>query len=365
MKGDAAVTPDRVGLRVGTLGVLLAAASLGLASAAEIGSLQKAGLHAVGFRQADAFFVVQATGGWGGYQDYRPRGVPAGAEKLLQLISVGSEWRETWSLASPYGDHWSARWTATLRAPAEGDYTFYYTSDDGARMWIGDKQIVNDWIPRSGLTSEAKVHLAAGDHPVRCEFFEQGGGAQAHLEWAGPNLARQVVPASATTADGRPGWKAEYFLNEDLRGNPTVTQEEKIDFNWGDGGPSVFESGPPTIILEWLRLTDEVVLGRVQAPAKAYAGLLVYAMPAPTIGFQVIGGELQAVYRLEDGGNVPRFRLRALNAKAAYGCSNPAEPPGAWAPGEEPLVFMAGLGRLPNLDAATMARVQRALGGKP
>ncbi len=387
MKGDTAVTPEpyprgagdlarqqtpplaawgsmvsRRGRLLHATAMLFALASLGLASAADIGSLQKAGLHAIGFRQGSSLFVVQATGAWGGYQDNRPRGVPFGADKLLQVVAPGGAAKDLWSLASPYGDNWSARWTTTLKVPSEADYTFYVSSDDGARMWIDGTRIIDAWIPRSGDTSEAKVHLAAGDHPVRCEYFEQAGGAQAHVEWSGPGFSRQVIPPAVTSAEGKPGWKAEYFLNMELKGEPAGTHEDRIDMNWGDGGPSVFGGGPPGIALEWAHATDDLVLGRVKAPDKAYAGLIVHALPSPSMGFWLVGGELQALDRQVVGGSATRFRLRVLNANAAYGLSNPGDPPSVWVPGAEPLVFMAGTGPLPKLDATTVtARLERAL----
>jgi len=354
----------RVSLPIAFAGVaLLSVGACRFAGAVEIGTLEKGGLHGIGFSpKPGTMFIVQATGMWGGYQDYRPRFLPTNLPTLMQPATVGKAVRETWSLASPYGDHWSARWTARLKIATEGDYAFYYSSDDGARMWVDDKRIVNDWIPRSGLTSEAKIHLAAGDHAVRCEFFEEGGQAQAHLEWAGPDVSRQVVPVSVVSADGKPGWKSEYFLNQELRGDPTVSHDEKIDFNWGDGGPDVFQAGPPTIALEWARVTDDLVLGRVRPPSAAFAGLIIHAWPTPSMGFVMVGGQAVAFDRSIDGGTVPRFRLRVLSPEAAWAMGGPSDPPSVWLPGTQPLLFLAGSGRLPDLDATTAtARLERAL----
>jgi hypothetical protein len=229
-------------------------------------------------------------------------------------------------------------------------------------MWVDDKQIINDWVPRSGLTSEARIRLSVGDHAARCEFFEEGGEAQAHLEWAGPDIPRQVVPAGVVSAEGKPGWKAEYFPNPNVQGDPAASHDEKIDFNWGDGGPEAFEAGPPTIVVEWARVTEDLVLGRVRPPSQAFAGLIVHAWPAPSMGFMMVGGEMVAFDRTLDGACVPRFRLRAVNPQAAWAVGSPADSPSVWAPGSQPLLFLAGVSPLPDLDVATAtARLDRAL----
>jgi hypothetical protein len=253
-----------------------------------------------------------------------------------------------WRLASPYGDNWSARFTTTLKTGTEGEYTFYFQSDDGARMWIDDQQIIDDWVPRSNLISEAKVALSAGDHAVRCEYFERGGSAQAHLRWKGPGIDEQ------TSADGKPGWRAEYFLEtEELKGEPKTDHHEVLDFNWADGGPAVFQAGPPIVTLDWGRADDGVVIGHLRGPAKTYAGLVAQAVGPAVFAFRVWGRDLVA-YPSSIGPEEPsHFRLRVLSDGAAYAMSDPTAMPAVWAPGDEPILFLAGTAELPDLDADT------------
>lgn len=48
-----------------------------------------------------------------------------------------------------------------------------------------------------------------------------------------------TVPSSVFSVDGKPGLKAEYFNNQELRGEPaTVRTDERIDFNWGRFKPT-------------------------------------------------------------------------------------------------------------------------------
>jgi hypothetical protein len=335
------------------------------AVAAEVGSFGPGRMRGIGFyRSDDSQFALRVTATGGDYRDDSPTSFNGPLEAAaLEPVPVGGYGREQWRLGSPYGDHWSARFTTTLKVAAQSEYTLYYTTDDGARLWIDDKQLVNDWVPRPGLTSEAKVTLTAGGHVVRAEFFESGGSAQAHLLWSGPGISKQVVPANAMSSEGKPGWKAEYFLNEELKGEATADHSETLSFNWGEGGPAVFGGGPPVLTLDWARLSDGVVVGHVRGPAKTQLGITVESLGRTAQHFQAREKELAALpAAVTLGAPQPQFRLRALNAKATVSASNPADAPGVWSPGDEPLVFLAGTEPLPDLDAkAATRRLQQCM----
>jgi len=89
--------------------------------------------------------------------------------------------------------------TGFIEAPERGVYRFWLSSDDGSRLFIGDQLLVD----HDGLHGSSAVWgdapLEAGHHAVRVEFFQRGGGADLKLEWSGPGMTRQVVPASALT----------------------------------------------------------------------------------------------------------------------------------------------------------------------
>ena len=329
----------------------LAAALLTLslsAGAVEIGPLHKASAHGIGFRSgAGREFALQATAMWGGYQDQAPRAFYGGLGDALTPHPIRGYWRERWQLASPYGDNWSARFTGTLKVETAGDYTLYFQSDDGCRVWVDDTQVIDDWVPRSNLTSEATLNLAAGDHAVRCEYLEIGGQAQAHFRWKGPGLDEQVMPKEAVPG----GWQAEYFLNRDLQGEPTVGREEVIDVDWGDGGPAVFGAGPPIVTLHWARITDSAIVGHLRCPESAHAGLLLQTPAGPSLGYSVWGPDLVALSTSPDGALPIEFRIRALSEGAAYSVQAPGAAPAVWVPGGGPSLFLAGFGDLPDLSA--------------
>ncbi|MBM3957367.1 MAG: hypothetical protein FJ313_04880, partial [Gemmatimonadetes bacterium] len=343
--------------------VILVLLAAGVATAAEIGRLEGAPIRGIGlYADDDAQFTLQPQAVWGGYSDQRPQPLRAELLAVLRTTPVSGYHRETWRLSSPYGDHFSARFTGTLKVEKEGDYTFYFQSDDGARVWIDEKQIIDAWVPRSNVTSEAGVRLTAGDHAVRCEYMEIGGGAQAHFRWKGPGFDEQVVPASAVTADGQPGWKADYFLNEELKGEPKSTHEPVIDINWGDGGPEVYGGGPPVAEMDWARVGEDWVIGQLRGPETAYIGVVIQPAGSATMGYDVWANDLVAYGTGVSGQRPVKLRLRPITEGATFDIATAGRTPAVWAPGKQPLLFMAGLGDLPKLTAAQARdRLQQAM----
>ena len=138
-----------------------------------------------------------------------------------------------WGTGSPGlgvpADNFSARWTRTLSF-GDGNYRLYMKVDDGARLWVDDQLLIDQWHDSGPVTYVTDRHLSSGDHRVRLEYYDRTGGAQARLWW-------ERVEASY------PDWKGEYFSNRQVEGKPVRTRnDDNIDFKWGEDSPA---SGVP------------------------------------------------------------------------------------------------------------------------
>jgi len=79
-------------------------------------------------------------------------------------------------------DNFSVRWTKEQHF-AEGTYTFSVLADDGVRLWIDDRLIIDKWVDQSPQRYNADVALAAGQHGIKLEYYERGGGSTIKLWW--------------------------------------------------------------------------------------------------------------------------------------------------------------------------------------
>ncbi len=86
-----------------------------------------------------------------------------------------------------------------LIAPLDGLYTFRLTSDDGAKIWIDDKLLIDNDGNHQTVAKEAPMELKAGSHTVTLDYF-QGPMYKIALilEWKKPgDAAFTVVPKTA------------------------------------------------------------------------------------------------------------------------------------------------------------------------
>jgi hypothetical protein len=124
-------------------------------------------------------------------------------------------------------DKFSVRWTATALFDA-ATYRFSLLVDDGVRLWVDDELIINSWKDGSVRELTTELGLAKGTHDLRLEYYENTQSARVRLRW------------SKVSDPSFPDWKAEYFSNRTLRGEPVlVRNDENIDFQWKKGSPAV------------------------------------------------------------------------------------------------------------------------------
>ena len=77
-------------------------------------------------------------------------------------------------------DGFSARWTATLPF-AGGTARFITFTDDGVRVFVNGRKVIDNWTDHPITMDTASVPLEAGQHVVRMEYFESGGEGLAQL----------------------------------------------------------------------------------------------------------------------------------------------------------------------------------------
>jgi uncharacterized repeat protein (TIGR01451 family) len=98
---------------------------------------------------------------------------------------------------SDFVDDFGVRWTGKINVTDPGRYTFFTKSDDGSRLYIDGRFIVNNDGQHSMQERSGTITLRNGLHDVDLWFFERGGNAGVILSWDPPSSSKTVVPASA------------------------------------------------------------------------------------------------------------------------------------------------------------------------
>jgi len=79
-------------------------------------------------------------------------------------------------------DNFSVRWTGSHSFNAAA-YTFTARADDGIRVWLDGSLIIDAWKDQAPTTYQATRTLTAGEHLIKVEYYEKGGGAVAQVSW--------------------------------------------------------------------------------------------------------------------------------------------------------------------------------------
>lgn len=101
-----------------------------------------------------------------------------------------------WSGSSPGAgiaqENFSARWTGMIGPVKDGGkYKLVTKNDDGIRVYIDEKLVIDDWKPEDSVSCEATVTFQAGStHKLRVEYMQLTGGAICRLGWVPPTVAQ-------------------------------------------------------------------------------------------------------------------------------------------------------------------------------
>lgn len=102
-------------------------------------------------------------------------------------------------------DFFSVRWTGALVPRYSEPYTLYVTSDDGVRVWLDDRLVLDSWVGRFPAEDRIAVTFTA-DQPVnlRIDYFEVNLGAVVKLEWESASQRREVIRATSMRTTAAP-----------------------------------------------------------------------------------------------------------------------------------------------------------------
>jgi|GEM_PF-1940064 len=100
--------------------------------------------------------------------------------------------------ATPYQgrDRYALRFNGYISVPADGPYVFYLASDDGSRLWLDGKLVVDNDGLHGPVGKKGYVSLKAGHHRIEVTYFELSGGDSLYVSYDGPGVPTQWVPAS-------------------------------------------------------------------------------------------------------------------------------------------------------------------------
>jgi len=240
-------------------------------------------------------------------EEDRPPNVPPQLEKGLAVAFYAGQNHErfvvaqraswvnlSWDRRAPApnvpADGFSTRLVGWLYIPEAGEYTFWLWRDDGARLYLDGRKVIDDWAANRGAGDPASVRLGAGWHRIWAEHKDMMGEADIAIWWRRGDRD-SIVPQTL--------FYCEREMLERIRREPN-----KDPFAGLAPQPPVKAPDQPA-----------------EAPAEPKEGVAQAAAAATLAAYQAESDKLWALFRKRD---FPA--ADALLAKIVGGVSTPRDP---------------------------------------
>lgn len=82
-----------------------------------------------------------------------------------------------------------------IQIDESGEYQFYLQSDDGSRLYIDDKKVVDNGGSHGVTEKTGSIVLEKGRHNLTVDFSNNGGGYWIDAYYRGPGIIKQIIPA--------------------------------------------------------------------------------------------------------------------------------------------------------------------------
>lgn len=80
-----------------------------------------------------------------------------------------------------------------LNIKSSGDYTFFASTNDGAKLLIDNREIINNDGAHATIEKSGKVYLEKGEHLIELRYFQAGGGKEIKVSWQGPGFEKREI----------------------------------------------------------------------------------------------------------------------------------------------------------------------------
>lgn len=94
------------------------------------------------------------------------------------------------------GGSYAMQFISNLKIDKAGKYTFYINSNDGSRLFIDNKMVIDNDSEHGARELSSEVELAEGMHSIRADYFQAGGGKVLAVSYSFGNSGKQFIPES-------------------------------------------------------------------------------------------------------------------------------------------------------------------------
>jgi hypothetical protein len=93
------------------------------------------------------------------------------------------------------GESFAMQFEGFIQIDKDGKYQFTTQSDDGSKLFVDGKEVVNNDRNHGVEEKSGSIELKAGKHPIKVQYYNNGGGFWLDAFYRGPGVTKQLIPA--------------------------------------------------------------------------------------------------------------------------------------------------------------------------
>jgi hypothetical protein len=115
--------------------------------------------------------------------------------KTWTNAEFGMEREQINKLLEKGNDSFVLQFEGFIQIDTDGKYQFSTQSDDGSKLFVDGKQVVDNDGNHGVQEKTGSVDLKAGKHAIKVEYYNNGGGFWLDAFYKGPGVTKQLIPA--------------------------------------------------------------------------------------------------------------------------------------------------------------------------
>ncbi len=115
----------------------------------------------------------------------------------LPIVKTGTVYEFSLENITSAVDKFALIFEGKIRIEKSGTYEFFILSNDGTRLFIDEKMVIDhDGAHSADSEKSGKIILSSGMHPIKLHYFQAGGGMFLNVRYSGPQIEKQSIPAA-------------------------------------------------------------------------------------------------------------------------------------------------------------------------
>lgn len=112
----------------------------------------------------------------------------------LQIKKKGSIYQIGFEGINKRHEAFAVRYNGVIEIETKNEYTFYLNSNDGSRLFIDGKLVVDNGGSHGLEERQGDVILDKGRHSIEIHYFDSGGSQALEFSYKGPGIPKQLFP---------------------------------------------------------------------------------------------------------------------------------------------------------------------------